>query len=49
MGEQRNPFSIKFDDFQALIDELKNKNLMTIQRFERLKAQMVEQAKVRVE
>ena len=47
MVEQRNHFSNKFDDFQALIKELKNQSLMAIQCFERLEAQMVEQAKVR--
>ena len=59
MVEQRNHFSNKFDDFQALIKELKNKSLMAIQRFEQLEAQMakvrakqdkvkVDQAKARV-
>ena len=44
-----NHFSKKFDDFQVLIEELKNQILMVIQCFERLEAQMVEQAKVMAE
>ena len=38
MVEQRNHFSNKFDDFQVLIEELKNQSLMAKQRFERLEA-----------
>ena len=49
MVEQKNNFFNKFDDFQALIEELKNKCLMAIQHFRRLEAQMVEQAKVMVD
>ena len=45
---ERNRFSNKFDDFQVLIEGLKNQSLMAIQHFERFEAQMVEQAKVRV-
>ena len=44
--EQRNHFSNKFNDFQVLIEELKNRSLMAKQRFEQLEAQRVEQAKV---
>ena len=46
--EQRNHFSNKFDDFQVLKEELKNQILMATQCFERLEAQMVEKAKVKV-
>ena len=49
MVEQRINFFNKFDDFQALIEELKNKSLMAIQHFARLEAQMVEQAKVKAD
>ena len=49
MVEQSNHFSNKFDDFQALIEELNNQSLMVIQRFERLETQMVEQAKVKTD
>ena len=34
MVEQKNKFFSKFDDFQALIEELKNKSLMAIKHFE---------------
>ena len=46
MVEQRNHFSNKFDDFQELIDELKNQSLISRQCFEQFEAQMVKQAKV---
>ena len=49
MVEQINNFFNKFDDFQALIEELKNKRWMAIQHFERLEAQMVKQAKVKAD
>ena len=49
MVEQINNFFNKFDDFQAMIEELKNKSWMAIQHFERLEAQMVEQAKVKTD
>ena len=48
MVEQRNNFSNKFEDFQALIDDLMNHRLMARQRFEQLEEQRVKQAKVRV-
>ena len=47
--EQRNHFSNKFDDFQALIEELKSQSLIARQRFELFEAQRVKQAKVRAE
>ena len=46
MVEQRNHFFNKFDDFQVLIEELKNQSLMAKQHFKRLEAQMVEQAQM---
>ena len=49
MVEQRNHFSNKFDDFQALIDELKNQSLIARQCLEQFEAQMVKQAKVMAE
>ena len=49
MVEQRNNFSNKFDDFQALIDELKNQSLITRQCLEQFEVQMVKQAKVMAE
>ena len=49
MVEQRNHFSNKFDDFQALIDELKNQILIARQCLEQFEAQMVEHAKVMAE
>ena len=49
MVEQRNHFSNKFDDFQALIKEFKNQSLIARQRFERLEAQRVKQAKFMAE
>ena len=49
MVEQRNNFSNKFDDFQALIDELKNQSLIARQCLEQFEAQMVKQAKVMAE
>ena len=48
--EPRNHFSNKFDDFQALIDELKNQSLIARQCLEQFEAQlMVKQAKVMAE
>ena len=49
MVEQRKHFFNKFDDFQALIEELKNYNLIVVQRFERHGAQLAKQAKIRAD
>ena len=49
MVEQGNDFSNNFDDFQALIEKLKNQSFMVINHFEWLEAQMAEQVKVRAE
>ena len=38
MVDKRNNFSNKFDDFQTIIEGLKNRSFMVIQRFERLEA-----------